>query len=57
MEITKEKFDRYELVRESGRYNMIMDAIHAMAAANLTRDEYMEILKNHAQYREKFYEQ
>jgi len=57
MEITKEKFDRYESVRESGRYNMIMEAIHAMAAANLTRDEYLEILKNHAQYREKFYEQ
>lgn len=57
MEITKEKFDRYESVREGGQYNMIMDAVHAMAAANLTREEYLEVLKNHAQYREKFYSQ
>ena len=55
MEITKEEFDRYETVRESGLYNMIMNAHDAMLAAGLHRDKYIEIQKNYTVLREKFY--
>jgi len=55
MEITKEEFDRYETVRESGLYNMIMNAHDAMLAAGLHRDKYLEIQKNYATLKEKFY--
>ena len=55
MEITKEEFDRYETVRESGLYNMIMNAHDAMLAAGLHRDKYIEIQKNYTALREKFY--
>ena len=55
MEITKEEFDRYETVRESGLYNMIMNAHDAMLAADLYRDKYLEIQKNYATLKEKFY--
>ena len=54
-EITKEEFDRYETVRESGLYNMIMNAHDAMLAADLYRDKYLEIQKNYTALKEKFY--
>lgn len=54
-EITKEEFDRYESVRLSGLYNMIMNAHDAMIAAELYRDKYLEILKNYTALKEKFY--
>lgn len=54
-EITKEEFDRYELVRLSGLYNMIMNAHDAMMAAALYRDKYLEIQKNYTALKEKFY--
>ena len=54
-EITKQEFDKYEVVRRSGLFNMIMNAHDAMLAAGLHRDKYMEIQKNYAALKEKFY--
>ena len=54
--ITKEKFMRYEKVRQSGKYNMITDFILAKQEANLTEKEYFEIIKNYSNYKEKYKE-
>jgi hypothetical protein len=52
--ITKEKFLRYETVRKSGQYNMIMEANYAMNEANLTKEEYFDIIKNYGDYSKKY---
>ena len=52
--ITKEKFLRYEAVRTLGVYNMIMDAKAAMELADLTKEEYFEIIKHYSDYSKKY---
>jgi hypothetical protein len=42
-----EAWMRYEEVRASGRYNMVMNARDAMAEAMLEEDEYFFVLKNY----------
>ena len=50
----EEKFLRYEEVRKSGQFNMIMEANKAMDYANLNEDDYWDIIKNYSKYREMF---
>ena len=45
--ITKEEFLKYEKVRQSGKYNMIMDAAAAWKAAGLARCQYFDIIENY----------
>lgn len=51
---TEDKFLRYEEVRKSGYYNMITEANHAMDYANLSEDDYWDIIKNYSEYKEMF---
>lgn len=53
----KEMFNRYEKVRISGEYNMIMDAGYAMVAAGLTQSEYIYVIKNYAELAKKYQKQ
>lgn len=46
MNITRQEFENYIAVRDSGQYNMVMDALPAAAAANLDIHTYFEIIKN-----------
>lgn len=57
MEITKEMFLRYEKVRLSGKYNMIMDSELARNKANLSKEEYIEIIKNYSVYKKMYMEE
>ena len=50
----KEKFLRYRKVQMSGKYNMITEAKKAMKEANLTYDEYLDIIKNYSEYSKKY---
>ena len=43
--MTKEKFLRYEKVRQSGKYNMIMNMSHVLIEAELNYHDYIDILK------------
>jgi len=52
--VTKEKFLRYEKVRESGKYNMIMDMSHVLVEANLNYHDYIDIITNYNIYYNKF---
>lgn len=53
----KEMFERYEKVRISGEYNMIMDAGLAMMAAGLTQTEYIYVIKNYKELAKKYKKQ
>lgn len=44
----KEKFERYEKVRQSGKYNMIMESVRAAASAGLSLDDYFYVLENYS---------
>ena len=55
MEITKEKFNAYERVRESGVTNMFM-ITNVMNISGLTKEECLEIMKNYSELEEKFSE-
>ena len=48
---TENCFYHYELVRRSGKYNMIMDARLASAAANLTMKDYADIVSHYSRYK------
>ena len=53
MEITKENFESYEAVRESGVTNMF--AINTVCdLSELEKIEVMDIIKNYSEYKEKF---
>jgi len=52
--ITKDKFLKYYKVQMSGKYNMIMDAAQVQKETQLTKDEYMEIIKNYSIYKSKY---
>ena len=52
--ITKEEFLKYEKVRQSGKYNMIMDAAAAWTAAGLARCQYFDIIENYSTYYNKY---
>lgn len=50
----KEMFERYEKVRKSGEYNMVMDAGLAMMAAGLTQTEYITVLQHYVEFAKEF---
>lgn len=52
--ITKEHFLRYVEVQKSGKYNMITEMVLASKEANLTIKQYLEIIKNYSQLKEKY---
>ncbi len=52
--ITKEQFLRYEKVRLSGKYNMITEMLYASKEARLTKEQYLEIIKNYSELKEKY---
>lgn len=43
---TKEQVQKFIQIRNSGKFNMVMDAVAAATEANLPNDIYLEILKN-----------
>lgn len=53
--ITKEKFDRYVKVQRQGDYNMLTQADLARGMANLTKEEYYDIINNYLKYQKQFY--
>jgi len=55
--ITKDKFDRYVKVQRQGDYNMLTQANLARGMANLTKEEYYDIINNYAKYQKQFYPQ
>jgi len=55
IEVSKESFDKYEAVRESGVTNML-DIKTVMILSALSRSEIIEIQKNYGDYRTKFNE-
>lgn len=46
----KPNFYKYEKVRRSGRYNMIMEAIQAIKACGITSREYRDIILSYSAY-------
>ena len=52
--ITKEKFQKYMNVQNEGKYNMLTESVEASKAANLTLEEYKEIIRNYSDYYDKF---
>lgn len=56
MKITKEMFLRYEEVRLSGKYNMIMDSELARNKASLSKEEYLEIIRRYSVYKKMYLE-
>lgn len=47
----KSSFYKYEKVRRSGRYNMIMEARRAIEACGISSREYRDILLNYNVYK------
>lgn len=47
----KPNFYKYEKVRRSGRYNMIMEASQAIKACGITSREYRDIILNYNHYK------
>lgn len=45
---TKEQFEAYVKVQQSGRWNMFMNAREAAKEAGLGLDTYFEVLKNYS---------
>ena len=52
VEITKDKFKQYAKVRDSGKYNMMMDRNKARTKANLTSREYETIQRDYLKLNE-----
>lgn len=48
--VTKEQFLAYEAIRDSGQYNMIMDGNIVMQLISVTKEQYIDILKNYSIY-------
>ena len=54
MEIHREDFEDYEIIRESGRTNM-MDVTTVVALSNnLDRQKCFDIMKNYSKYKDKY---
>lgn len=53
--LTKEDFEAYEKVRESGSINM-MDAPSGCTLSGLDRETYMAVLRNYTELNEKYHE-
>lgn len=47
----KPNFYKYEKVRRSGRYNMVMEAEQAIKACGITSREYRDILLSYSTYK------
>ena len=52
MKITREQFNSYEAVRQSGAYNML--SLEARELSGLDKDTYMEIVKNYSKLKEMY---
>jgi len=52
--MTKEKFLRYEKVRQRGKYNMIMNMSHVLIEAELNYHDYIDIISNYNKYYKKY---
>ena len=52
MEITKEQWDEYRGVQDSGMFNMYDPQARAMT--DLTKHEWIEIMKNYSELRNKY---
>lgn len=50
MHITKEHFQAYERVRQSGEFNMIADSRRARIAAKLSPEAYFKICMDYEDY-------
>jgi hypothetical protein len=50
--ITKEEFERYERVRERGRFNML--SAEARTLTGLSEEKYREIINNYSDLADKF---
>jgi len=48
--VTKLDFLSYEEARQSGEFNMIMDAHNVMAEYGIENDIYWDIIKNYSKY-------
>ena len=46
-----QNFYRYELVRRSGKYNMVMDARFAMIEAGLNAKDYANTIRRYSEYK------
>ena len=44
-------FYRYELVRRSGKYNMIMEARFAMIETELKAKDYSDVIRHYSDYK------
>ena len=55
--ITKEKFEQYSAVRESGMTNMFDVRMVISLSEDLTREECLEIMSNYGKYSEEFGEE
>lgn len=52
MEITKEQFQQYRDIQDSGMFNMFDP--NARACTDLTKDEWISILKNYSELKDKY---
>jgi len=53
--ISKEKFEMYEYIRQSGLTNMIdVKTVSNLSGGLLSRDDCFEIMKNYGELREKY---
>lgn len=46
-----QNFYRYELIRRSGKYNMIMEARFAMIEAGLSAKDYANTIRHYSEYK------
>ena len=52
--VTQAEFNRYRIVQESGRYNMITHWVLAAKMARLTQQKYFEVQDNYAELEKKY---
>jgi len=52
MEISKEQFQQYRNVQDSGMYNMFDP--NARACTDLSKNEWIDIMKNYSELRDKY---
>lgn len=53
--VTKEMFLKYEELRNSGMYNMIIDDSTVMNIMNISKNDYYDIIHNYSEYEKQFY--
>lgn len=52
--VAKKTFLKYENVRQSGKYNMIMDMNKVMYETGINYHDYIDIIKNYSTYYNKY---